>query len=294
MRRFALAPVFAFLAIAPLAAQPTIVETAVKAGAFNTLVQAVKAADLVETLSGKGPFTVFAPTDEAFAQLPEGTLATLLKPENKAQLASILTFHVVPGAFDAKAVLARTALPSAQGQRLPITMDGKTPCIAGAAIVKTDIRCGNGIIHVIDRVVLPTDQNIVQVAKGAGSFNTLLKAATEAGLAPALMKDGPFTVFAPSDEAFAKLPEGTVSTLLKPENKERLAAILKAHVVKGRVYSDQAVAAKKASTLGGYEVQISKGDAGVIVSGARVVAPDIEAENGVIHVIDTVIIPGAK
>lgn len=295
MRHASLIVATLVLSLGSLTAQSrTIVETAVASEDFDTLVAAVKAADLVETLSGKGLFTVFAPTDAAFANLPKGTLETLLKPENKGRLTDILTFHVVPGSLPAKKVLGAKHLTTVQGQRALIAMDGDTATIGGAAIVKTDIHCSNGIIHVIDSVILPSSKNLVEVAQEAGSFNTLLKAATEAGLAPALMNKGPFTVFAPSDAAFAKLPDGTLSSLLEPQNREKLASILKAHVVEGRVYSDQAMKLSSAPTIGGYEVPVSRMEKGLKVGGARVVATDIQAANGVIHVIDSVIIPKSK
>lgn len=132
-----------------------IVDTAVSAGSFNTLVAAVKAADLVDTLKGEGPFTVFAPTDEAFAKLPPGTLDDLLKPENKAKLQSILTYHVVPGNVMAKDVMMLSTAETANGQRLSINKSGGGVMVDNARVIKTDIMCSNGVIHVIDTVVLP-------------------------------------------------------------------------------------------------------------------------------------------
>jgi len=134
--------------------KPNIVETAVAAGSFDTLVAAVKAAGLVETLSGPGPFTVFAPTDEAFAALPDGTVESLLLPENKDKLIAILTYHVVPAKVMAKDVAAGEA-PTVNGKTATITvMDGKV-MIEEANVVKTDIVTSNGVIHVIDKVILP-------------------------------------------------------------------------------------------------------------------------------------------
>jgi len=132
-----------------------IVETAVAAGSFKTLVAAVQAAGLVETLKGEGPFTVFAPTDEAFAKLPEGTLESLLQPENKARLQAILTYHVVPGKVWAKDVAGIRQATTVQGQQLAVRVENGTPMIGNARIVKTDIAASNGVIHVIDTVVLP-------------------------------------------------------------------------------------------------------------------------------------------
>lgn len=146
------------LATTSAAQAQDIVDTAVKAGSFNTLVTAVKAAGLVDTLKGKGPFTVFAPTDEAFAKLPKGTVEDLLKPENKAKLASILTYHVVAGKYDAKRITSAKAkqytIKTVQGSALPVDLR-KGVKVASANVVKTDVGASNGVIHVIDTVMLP-------------------------------------------------------------------------------------------------------------------------------------------
>lgn len=139
------------------AEQPSsnILQTAAAAGSFSTLAAAIKAAGLEETLSGPGPFTVFAPTDEAFAKLPAGTVDSLLKPENKAKLVAVLTYHVVPGTVLAKDVLSSAKLKTVQGQDLSIRIDGSDVSVDGAKVVKTDVMASNGVIHVIDSVVLP-------------------------------------------------------------------------------------------------------------------------------------------
>ncbi len=270
-------------------AKKDIIDTAVAAGSFKTLAAALTEADLIGALKGKGPFTVFAPTDEAFAKLPKGTVESLLKPENRDMLISILTYHVVPGELDAGEVLGSKTLTTLNGQRVDISKDDAS--IDGVSIVKTDIECSNGIIHVIDEVILPTSDSILDIASSAGSFNTLAAALEAADLVDALSGKGPFTVFAPTDEAFAALPEGTLDTLLKPENKDKLRSILLYHVVEGRVYADQAIDAGEAATLQGGEVTIKKSWGNVKVNDAKVVTPDIEASNGVIHVIDRVILP---
>ena len=144
---------FAFLSVNGNALD--IVDTAVSAGQFNTLVAAVEAADLVTTLKGDGPFTVFAPTDEAFAALPEGTVENLLMPENKEQLISVLTYHVVAGKIMSSDIAGTTAMvESVQGSELDVNAtNGVT--VDGATVVTADIETDNGVIHVIDRVVLP-------------------------------------------------------------------------------------------------------------------------------------------
>ena len=138
-----------------LAEKKDIVDTAVGAEAFTTLVAAVKAAGLVETLKGDGPFTVFAPTDEAFGKLPEGTVETLLKPENKDKLVAVLTYHVVPGKVMAADVVKLKNAKTVQGGEVDIMVDGGKVKVDNANVVKTDIECSNGVIHVIDAVILP-------------------------------------------------------------------------------------------------------------------------------------------
>ena len=270
-----------------------IVETAVSAGKFKTLVTAIQKADLVDALQGEGPFTVFAPTDAAFAKLPAGTVETLLKPENKAQLQAILKYHVVAGEKKAADVIKTSGVTTLEGQRVDFTVDGGKVMIDGAQIVKTDIQASNGVIHVIDHVILPASDNLVTTAANAKQFSTLLAAAKAAGLAETLANDGPFTVFAPTDDAFAALGS-TVDELLKPENKDKLTSILKYHVVPGRVYSNDAVAAGKAKTLEGQPVHIKAKGNEVLINSAKVVVADLDAANGVIHVIDTVLLPGAE
>ncbi len=272
-------------------ASKDIVDTAVAAGSFKTLVAAVKAAGLVDTLKGAGPFTVFAPTDAAFAKLPEGTIVELLKPENKARLQAILTYHVVPGKVQAADVVKLTGAKTVQGQQIDVSVKNNKVSVDGANVVKTDIQTSNGVIHVIDSVLLPSEKDIVQTAADAKTFTTLLAAAKAAGLVEVLQSDGPLTVFAPTDEAFAQLPAGTVADLLKPENKEKLAAILTYHVVPGRVMAADVVEMKSAKTVNGAEISIDASDAGVMINKSKVVAADIEATNGVIHVIDSVLLP---
>ncbi len=268
-----------------------IVETAVASGSFDTLVAAVKAAGLVDTLSGSGPFTVFTPTDEAFAKLPAGTVETLLKPENKDQLVGILTYHVVSGRVPASAVVGLKAAKTVNGQRLDIATSDARVTVDSANVVTTDIECSNGIIHVVDSVLLPEARNMVEVASNAGSFGTLLAAATAAGLVPTLSGDGPLTVFAPTDEAFSALPKGTVASLLQPANKSKLAEILKYHVVAGRVYSEDAITLPSAPTVAGPSIAITPTDGGANINSARLLQTDIDASNGVIHVIDRVLLP---
>jgi transforming growth factor-beta-induced protein len=304
-------------ATAPADEPGNIVEVAIGAGSFSTLVAAVQAAGLAETLSGDGPFTVFAPTDDAFAALPEGIVDALLRPENQDTLAKILTYHVVAGEVRSTDI-APGDVETVEGQTIALaTDDGVT--VNGANVIAADVDASNGVIHVIDAVLLPPDvdpaallagaddmdeategmegdmdeaadaNTIVDVAVEAGTFETLVAAVTAADLAEVLSGDGPFTVFAPTDEAFAALPEGLVEALLLPENKDILVQILTYHVVSGEVLAAD-IEDGDVETVEGQTIELSTED-GVTVNGVNVVAADVMASNGVIHVIDGVLLP---
>jgi uncharacterized surface protein with fasciclin (FAS1) repeats len=144
-----------FSGMSARAAEKDIVDTAVSAGQFKTLAAALDAAGLVDTLKGDGPFTVFAPTDEAFAKLPDGTVENLLKPENKDQLVAILTYHVVPGKVQAADVVKLDEAKTVNGKMVDIKVEGDTAMVNDAKVTKTDIIASNGVIHVIDTVIMP-------------------------------------------------------------------------------------------------------------------------------------------
>lgn len=265
-----------------------IVDTAAANPSFKTLVAAVKAAGLVDTLKGKGPFTVFAPTDDAFGKLPAGTVDALLKPENKHKLTAILTHHVVSGSVMAADVTKLKEATTVFGQKVTIDT-AKGVKVGAATVTATDIACTNGVIHVIDSVLIP--QDIVEIASADSRFKTLVAALKAGELVDALKGNGPLTVFAPTDEAFAKLPKGTLEMLLKPENKAKLQGILKFHVVGANVKAADAMKLTEASTLNGQKAGIEVKDGAVYIAGAKVIITDIPALNGVIHVVDTVMLP---
>jgi uncharacterized surface protein with fasciclin (FAS1) repeats len=267
----------------------SIVEIAAQDGRFNTLVAALEAADLVGTLEGDGPFTVFAPTDDAFAMLPEGTVDALLKdPE---ALSEVLLYHVVPGNVMASDVVSLSSAETASGEEISISVDGSTVMINEARVVLADVEASNGVIHVVDSVLLPPaeSQSIVAIAAEDGRFNTLVAALQAADLVGTLEGDGPFTVFAPTDDAFAMLPDGTVDALLN--DIPTLQSILLYHVVPGSVMASDVVNLSSAGTASGLEISISVEDGAVLINDAQVITTDIVASNGVIHVIDRVILP---
>ena len=200
------------------------------------MVQALTTAELVATLKSNGSFTVFAPTDAAFGKLPGEVLVDLLKPESKEKLVSLLQYHVITGRVTAANITAMS-LPAQfkmlSGVGAIVEKDGDKIQINKATVVASDVIATNGIIHAIDTVMMPPT-DIVQAADVL-NFNTLTTAINNAMLDAVLNGSGPFTLFAPTDAAFKKLPNGTVDRLLKSTNKTELISLLQYHVIKGRV-----------------------------------------------------------
>jgi transforming growth factor-beta-induced protein len=263
-----------------------IVQTAIAAGQFKTLASLLTKAGLVDTLATGGPFTVFAPTDAAFAKLPKATLAALAK--HPAQLKSVLLYHVVPGSVTASEVVKLSSVKTLQGSSVLIKVNKGGVFVNQAKVTTPDVMASNGVIHVINKVLIPP-KNIVATAKAAGKFTTLTALLKKSGLAGTLAKKGPFTVFAPTDAAFAKVPKATLAALAK--NKAKLRAVLLYHVVKGQVTAAQAMKLRSAKTLQGKSLKIRVKGGKVIVGGAAVAKADVLASNGVIHVVNKVLIP---
>ncbi|MEE2645361.1 MAG: fasciclin domain-containing protein, partial [Myxococcota bacterium] len=252
-------------------------------------------------LSGEGPFTVFAPSDDAFAALIAdiGQEAFDAIVADTEQLTGILNLHVVAGTAVSAAEVVGLENVTTLGGDLPIVVgeDGSVT-VGGAVVSSTDIQASNGIIHVIDSVILPATPEgpgtITEVAEGAGTFTTLLTAVDAAGLRETLNGEGPFTVFAPSDDAFAALIAdiGQEAFDAIVADTEQLTAILNLHVVAGTAVSAaEVVELDTVTTLGGDLPVVVGEDGGVTIGGAVVSATDVQASNGVIHVIDTVILP---
>jgi uncharacterized surface protein with fasciclin (FAS1) repeats len=270
-----------------------IVDTAIAADDFNTLVTAIQEAGLVEALKSEGPFTVFAPTDEAFAALPEGTLKTIL--ENPDLLTEVLLYHVVEGKVMAEDVIGLNGsnVASLNGKEISVNIADGRVFINEAQAITTDVETTNGVIHVIDSVLVPYDElmDIVDTAIRTQSLNTLVTAVVEADLVASLKSEGPFTVFAPIDSAFAKLPDLYIEHLL--QNQGVLASYLKYHVIEGKVMAADVLEMDGAlvNTLLGKDIEINIKDGNVYIENAKVIVTDIETKNGVIHLIDSVLVP---
>jgi transforming growth factor-beta-induced protein len=256
-----------------------IVETAAAAGNFTMLAGALMQTGLDKALSNDGPFTVFAPTDAAFAALGTSALAKL----SKAQLAAVLKYHVISGNLSS-ADLQAGPIKTLSGLTAFVNLDNGVR-INDAMVTMADIKACNGVIHVIDKVLIPP--NLVQAATFAGNLDQLLAAATKAGVADTLRDPNiEVTVFAPTDDAFAALPAGTVAGL----TNQQLTNVLKYHVVQGKLLSSD-LKSGNLNTLNGETLSINSMKGTIHVNDAKVIEPDIIATNGVIHEIDKVLMP---
>lgn len=273
------------------AANADIVETAVGAGKFKTLASLLTSAGLVETLQS-GTWTVFAPTDAAFKKVPKKTLDALAK--NPALLKKVLLYHVVEGNVPAAEVvkLNGQVVDTMANQAVGIKIAGKNVFLNGSTkVITPDVKASNGTIHVINKVLLPPG-DIVATATAAKSFKTLTSLVKKAGLVKTL-ESGKWTVFAPTDAAFAKVPKATLNALAK--NNAQLKKVLLYHVVKGSVPSGKVVKldGRMVKTMSGQKVAVDIRAGKVFVNTSRVVTPDVIASNGVIHVVDKVLLPPA-
>lgn len=271
-----------------------VVQTAVANG-FDTLAAALTEAELVAALEGEGPFTVFAPSEDAFADLLTALDITAEQLLADPELANILLFHVIPGEFMAEDVLdaAPVILETLSGVYVTITVEEGNVFINGAQVILADVPATNGVIHVIEEVILPPG-DVVETAIDNGSFETLVAALVETELDDVLRGEGPFTVFAPTDDAFVALLTELGLTAEELLAYPFLADILTYHVVPGYVFSSDILAVGEdftVETVLGQEIEVTFVDGNVFVDGAQVVLTDVVTSNGVIHVIDAVIVP---
>ena len=286
---FSVALVWAFAG--PQASARTIAEVARAEDHLSLFLALAQSAGLVETLDGSGPLTIFAPSNAALEALPPGAMRDFLQPENRMALTAVLTYHVIEGALTTEALEGRRFLETLNGQRLPVRLMHGGVRIGGVELTRTEMPASNGVIHVIDGLLTPAGSNLAELARAAGSFQTLLAAVEAAGLTPALTAAEPLTVFAPTDEAFARLPAGTVDMLLEPRNRDQLTAVLTYHLLPQRQYSDDILAQGRLETLQGERVEAQLAGGRLEVNGHGLLESDLEAANGVVHVLDSVLLP---
>jgi transforming growth factor-beta-induced protein len=265
-----------------------IVATAVAAGSFTQLAAALETAGLTAALKGTGPFTVFAPTDAAFAAFESdnpGVLASLSKDE----LAAVLKYHVVAAKVGSKDLVSGSLVETLNGARAPIDLTAGA-VVAGSKVTQADVAASNGVIHIIDRVMLPPRKDIVATAVDAGSFTKLAGALVATGLDKTLQGTGPFTVFAPTDDVFAAFEAqnpGVIASL----STEQLSDILLYHVVSGWAGpADLKDGSSLQTALASKSLKVST-TAGIKLNDSKVTAANIVSTNGVIHVIDAILLP---
>lgn len=292
-------------------ANKDIIENITQAPNLSTLVTAVQAAGLVDTLKGEGPFTVFGPTNFAFAKIPQEVFSDLLKPENVDDLKSLLTYHVVSGKYKVEDLKDGQELTTVNGALLRVTKMGSEVLINNARIETSNVMQKNGVAHVIDTVLIPSeagavyvggvamypDKTFVENLVNAPNLTTVASAVQMAGLIDALSTEGPITVFGPTNEAFNKLPANTLQPLLDNPDKSQLIGILSYHVVEGRYLLSDLRDGQELTTITGQKLTVRKqGNRVSIIGGspnnvAVIETADVVQKNGVAHIIDTVLQP---
>ncbi|MDQ6985101.1 MAG: fasciclin domain-containing protein [Candidatus Dojkabacteria bacterium] len=275
---------------------PNIVETAVATDNLSTLVAAVTAAELVDTLSNpNASYTVFAPTNNAFA-LIQPTVDTLLLTENMAQLQDVLGYHVVNSEVLSSDLRDGQIVESLNGETLRVRIIDGVVYINNAMVLTADIETSNGVVHIIDSVLVPGQfGTVVDTAIATPTLSTLVDAVVAAQLDSTLADpSASYTVFAPTNDAFAEISD-SVATLLLPENIESLQNVLTYHVIANEVFSDELTNVQVITTLNGETLTVDITDEGVFIVGnqnrAMVSLADVKTSNGVVHVIDTVLLP---
>ncbi|MFM7233052.1 MAG: fasciclin domain-containing protein [Flavobacteriales bacterium] len=272
----------------------TVVDIVVASPNHNTLEAAVIAAELADDLSGPGPFTVFAPTDAAFAALPAGTVDALLA-DPTGDLANILLYHVLGLQALSTDLTNGMMVTTLQGEEIVVTIDMNGVFINNAQVTVADIQASNGVVHVIDAVLLPPvmpTNSIMDIVAGSDVHNTLEAALVASGLNETLANPGDFTLFAPTDAAFAALPAGAVDALLA-DPFGGLVDVLLYHALGGTALSTDLADGLMVTTLQGQDVTVTINANGVFINDAQVIIADIMADNGVVHVIDAVLLPMA-
>ena len=273
----------------------TIVDIAVGDENFSILVEALTEAGLVETLQGDGPYTVFAPTNAAFAALLEDLDVTKEELLAHRDLSKVLLYHVVSGEVMAGDLSDGLEADTVLGEKITFSIEGENYSVNESAIGPADIDASNGVIHVIDKVLVPEAFGMKTIVETAladeDNFSILVAALQAADLVDALEADGPFTVFAPTNAAFAALLEALEITADDLLGHPDLAKVLLYHVISGEVFSTDLSNGLEAETLNGQKIVFTINNDGAFADDSKISTADLEARNGVIHVIDSVLVP---
>jgi len=276
----------------PLPLKKDIVHVAEGNADLSTLVAALTAGKLVATLEGKGPFTVFAPTNEAFAKIPKDTLTKLLG--NQKLLDQVLEYHVLSGDFSMRDLMAAKLITTLEKEEVLVRSMNNAIMVNNADVVVADVEATNGVVHVVDKVLVPPDfplalypEDIVELSESQPSLSTLVQALVAGKLTATLSGKGPYTVFAPTNDAFGKIPAAALQKLLA--NPTELDKVLEYHVLAGKFSMRDLMAVLSVKTLEGENIKVSGSGKVINVNEAKVLKADVQASNGVVHVIDTVL-----
>lgn len=286
-----------------------IVENFKDASNLTTFNSAIQIAELKTSLRESGPFTVFAPTDTAFNELPVETRDDLLRTENKNTLQEILKYHIVSGKYLTSELVDGQVLTTLQGQDLKISKTEDKLLVDNVEVSDSDVEHSNGISHLIDNILEPDlnptvggtsmlrSKNIVENTSSTPNLTSFVASLKAAELTEALEGVGPFTVFVPDNDAFSKLPNGVVDNLLKPENKQTLTSFLTYHVVQGKYLLSDFTDDQQLTTLNGEKLTIIAKDSLVSVKSETpdnvsvISTPNVIQSNGIVHIVDTPLLP---
>jgi transforming growth factor-beta-induced protein len=267
---------------------PTVVAALAADQRFRVFSRAVDAAGLGAALKGRGPFTLLAPTDEAFDRMGAQEVTRLLRPENKARLASILKYHIVSGWLSVEDLAQGRPVETVHGQRFHPTRDDRGIRVNDARVLDTDLRAGNGVIHTLDAVLLPSEKTLWEALRSDEQLAVFADLLADTDLLKTLTADGPLTVFAPTNEAFMVI--GPADAL--KADAERLRRIIQNHVVTGRrVYLDPEAHTPQVKTLGGQTHPVLFREGRFRIGAATIMDRNLDLANGVLHTCDAVILP---
>ncbi len=276
-------------------------DTVKSTSGHELFVKAVETSGLESQLRSQGPYTLFVPTDEALSRYAQDKGINLNHPQNQQQLADILRYHIVPGYLAGTDLYVVPAATTLQGDPVSLSVKDGHAYANGARVIGENLSASNGYIHVIDGVLSPGDgsyaekaprpapQTLLETASNEGSYNTFVKAVKAAGFQDKL-QSGQYTVFAPTDQAFAKLPKGTVESLLKPENRHQLQHLVNSHIVPGRVVQEDLAIEGKARAASGETLHVTEYGRTFKVEQAKVVQANTAPVNGVLYGVDSVVL----
>ncbi len=274
----------------------TLEESGANLGEFQVMSRMLRDSSWFASILTGAPFTILAASDASLADLDRDVLERITSP---AQLDSVMGFHVLPGKLTAHQLSKFTRIETLGGQRLHVSDWNGTVEISGtgsqalglapAHIVEADILLGDGIMHIMDGVALPSTKSIGEIVRNSQTLTQLCAAAKFSGVAGVLEGEGPMTLFAPTEEAFAALDPEVAKRLMDPSNRKELLTVLQRHIVPGRLYADQFHTGTM-SGFGSTELEFTWSSTGFFVEGARIVHTDVEATNGVVHLIDRLLV----